>query len=217
MIAAPYNKRQIYGPDPVTGYVKKFIQLQGKSLAPIILGKGFRYRHGKTNSKIVFNGDLMPTLNQSYAVSQMWQCASKELAASDPRIPGSRKTTVQWIPCDVVPRELDEVSVMGYSMRTLDFRYTQYIPFIRPQRLPNFSAPIFAEELYDHRNAQPGDLGHQELVNFASNITYSSILENFRKEMKSFLWNDVVYLNMSTSFANQGHVRRSVGGHSKRY
>lgn len=217
LLAAPYNKRQIYGPDPLTGYYKKFIPLQGKSLAPIILGRGFRFRHGKTNSKIIYRGDLMPSLNQSYAVSQMWQCALGDNADLDPRELNARPNIAQWIPCDVNPRNKREVSVMGYSMRTLDFRYTQYIPFIRPQRVPNFSAPLFTEELYDHRDDKPGDLGHKELVNFAKDISYSSILQTFRKEMKSFLWNEVVYLNISNPFGSEGHHRRSIGGHSKLY
>lgn len=217
LLAAPYNKRQLYGADPNNGHSRKFVQLQGKSLAPIILGRGFRYRHGKTNSKIIYHGDQMPSLNQSYAISQMWQCASNETAAHDPRDQNpknAKKFLPMWAPCDLIARNSEEVSVMGYSMRTVDFRYTQYIPFVRPQRLPNFSAPIFTEELYDHRNDKPGDLGHQELINFATDVAYKSIMENFRKEMKSFLWNDVVYLNMTTSFAGGGLHRKNTGGNA---
>lgn len=161
----------------------------------------------------------MPSLNQSYAISQMWQCALNETATNDPRDQNPlkfKKFLPLWTPCDLIPRNRSEVSVMGYSMRTVDFRYTQYIPFIRPQRLPNFSAPIFTEELYDHRDDKPGDLGHKELINIATDVAYTSIMNNFRREMKAFLWNDVVYLNMTTSFASGGNTfhRKNTGGNA---
>lgn len=186
-----------------SGWSKKFIPLQGKSLAPLILGKEFRYRPVKANSKIIYNGDKMPTLNHTFALSQTWRCAPKDKALRDQRVDKNAAEDLrQWDACNV--DKIDhwtETSVMGYSMRTLDFRYTMYIPFLRPHRIPIFGEPIFAEELYDHRGGKLSDLGHREIVNLAKDPKFSGILEIYRKDLISFLYNEVIYLNLSTTFS----------------
>lgn len=205
LLAAPYNKRQIYGSvikPGESGFTRMSIPLQGKSLAPLILGKQFKYRAGRTNNKIIYNGNSMPTLNQSFALSQTWRCASNKTANLDPRTDSTiNKRIMQWDICDAqIVNMTDEVSVMGYSMRTLDFRYTQYIPFHRLGRFPLFDEPIYTEELYDHRDDVLGDLGRRELVNLASDNEFSSILLSYRTTLRDFIWNEIVFLNMSTTF-----------------
>eukprot|EP00596_Hydrurales_sp_CCMP1899_P000485 CAMPEP_0119043528 /NCGR_PEP_ID=MMETSP1177-20130426/23099_1 /TAXON_ID=2985 /ORGANISM="Ochromonas sp, Strain CCMP1899" /LENGTH=555 /DNA_ID=CAMNT_0007011825 /DNA_START=312 /DNA_END=1979 /DNA_ORIENTATION=+ len=202
LLGAPYSKRQLYGTDASKkggGWSRKFIPLQGKSLAPLILGKEFRYRPIKANSKIIYNGDLMPTLNHTFALSQTWRCAPKDKALRDQRVDlGAAEGLRQWDACSV--DKIDhwtETSVMGYSMRTLDFRYTMYIPFLRPHRIPIFEEPIFAEELYDHRGDKLSDLGHKEIVNLAKDPKFRTVLEIYRRDLRSFLYNEVFYLNLT--------------------
>jgi hypothetical protein len=108
---------------------------------------------------------------------------------------------MQWDICDAQVTSMpDEISVMGYSMRTLDFRYTQYIPFHRMRRIPLFDEPIYAEELYDHRNDVMGDLGRRELVNLALDSEYSSTISSYRQTLRDFLYNEIVYLNLTRTF-----------------
>ena len=206
LLAAPFNKKTIYGTHSRhhggSGFSRVSIPLQGKSLAPLILGRQFKYRAGRTNSKIIYNGDAMPSLNQSFALSQTWRCSKSNVADLDPRTNSSvRGQFMQWDICDAQVTSMpDEVSVMGYSMRTLDYRYTQYIPFHRMKRIPIFDEPIYAEELYDHRGDVMGDLGKRELVNLALDSQYSSVLLSYRSTLRDFLYNEVVYLNLTRTF-----------------
>ena len=188
----------------MAGRNRKFIPLQGKSLAPIILGDKFRYRTGRTNSKIVYHGDLMPSLNHTFALSQTWRCAPKEIALSDSRI--FPKNVLQWDMCDVLKAEDgSEVSVMGYSMRTSDYRYTMYVPFMRTYRVPLFNESLFAEELYDHRGeARTGsDNFKGELLNLALAEEYSSVVTMHREMLREYLWNSIVYVNLTSTFREE--------------
>jgi hypothetical protein len=218
LLSAPINKNHIFGLTH-DGKAKEgsrpFTPLQGKSLAPIVLGSQYKYRTAKANSKVIYDGDLMPSLNRTFAISQSWRCSSSPEALLDSRVdPSISQNHVRWDACSTEGDDTKETSVMGYSMRTLDFRYTMYIPFSRPARVPVWNASIFAEELYDHRDGYLGDLGHKETVNVATDIKFKDILEKYRGEMRDFLWHEVIYTTMGSTFAEtnrQVHPpRRSV-------
>jgi hypothetical protein len=205
LLSAPHTRKQVYG-DHVDGKqnYRTYVPLSGKSLAPLILGRNYKYRTGRTSNKVIYHGDNMPTLNRTFAISQTWRCATKSNAVIDPRITGNVGRFL-WDACDATKLDHEtEISVMGYSMRTLDFRYTMYIPFIRPHRLPSWNESIFAEELYDHRGDVASDFGHRELVNLAHDEKFAPILEQYRGDLKSFLWNEVVYVNLTTTFSEVG-------------
>jgi hypothetical protein len=53
----------------------------------------------------------------------------------------------QWFDCDKVTRPDDEVSVMGYSLRTKDFRYTSWFHYNRIICLPILDVAPFDEEV----------------------------------------------------------------------
>ena len=206
LLSAPFNKNHIFGlthDGKANEGSRKFIPLQGKSLAPIVLGSQYRHRSGKM-THVTYDGDLMPSLNHTFAITQSWRCSSKENTPIDSRHDASiPQDHVRWDVCNIHKNDSTETSVMGYSMRTLDFRYTMYIPFVRSERVPSWEAPIFAEELYDHRDGYLGDLGHKETVNVATDIKFKDILEKYRGEMRDFLWHEVVYVSMGTTFANK--------------
>ena len=206
LLSAPFNKNHIFGlthDGKAKEGSRKFIPLQGKSLAPIVLGSHYRHRSGKM-TKVAYDGDRMPSLNHTFAISQSWRCSRKDNTPIDSRLDASiSQNIVRWDVCSINKNDSTETSVMGYSMRTSDFRYTMYIPFVRSERVPSWEAPIFAEELYDHRNGYLGDLGHKETVNVATDIKFKDILEKYRGEMKDFLWHEVVYVSMGTTFADK--------------
>ena len=215
LLATPFNKNHVYGiaaAGKESMYAsRKFIPLQGKSLAPLVLGRDFKYRNSKTHSKVIFRGDLMPVLNHTFALSQAWRCAKNEDVLIDSRINRTvSQNTVRWDGCNIDARS-NETSLMGYSMRTLDFRYTMYIPFSRPQLLPRWDLPILSEELYDHRKGYLGDLGHFETVNLATDRKYLSILKEHRKTLRDFLWNEVVYVNLTRTHSDiSKHQKKGV-------
>ena len=215
LLGVPFNKNHVYGL-AAAGHEnmfpsRKFIPLQGKSLAPLVLGKDFKYRSSKTHNKVIFRGDLMPVMNQTFALSQAWRCANKANDKKDSRHDSTiSQDTVWWDGCGVDVRN-DETSLMGYSMRTLDFRYTMYIPFSRPGHLPMWDSPIFSEEFYDHRKGYLGDLGHFETVNLATDKNYFSLLEEHRKTLRDFLWNEVVYVNLSRTHGDVSKHHKKAG------
>lgn len=74
-----------------------------------------------------------------------------------------------------------ELVLMGYSMRTIDFRYTSYFFFDRLSQRPILNALPFDEELYDHRNDEPQDFNRLEYINLAALPEYSSVVLNHRE------------------------------------
>jgi hypothetical protein len=77
---------------------------------------------------------------------------------------------------------------------------TLTLTFLRPHRLPIWTAEIFAEELYDHRNDTSSDLGHKEVINLANDTNFKEILEEHRNKFRNYLQQEIVYLNISTTF-----------------
>jgi hypothetical protein len=107
---------------------------------------------------------------------------------------GTRRRFVKqavWRGCKVLSerkRWATELSLMGYSMRTLEYRYTAYYPFNRTRLRPDLSAPEpYEEELFDHKNESLSDFTHREIVNLAYKPTYAVVISNFRTKMKDFL------------------------------
>jgi len=75
----------------------------------------------------------MPVLSHNFAITQSWRCAKKAMVAATIPTPGAQlegsTNQVQmrkniWRDCDKTQNPPDEMSVMGYSMRTMEFRYT---------------------------------------------------------------------------------------------
>lgn len=101
---------------------------------------------------------------------------------------------------------------MGYAMRTPHFRYIAYVHTLRPHRLPQFDKPLYSEELYDHRNDLESDLGKKELQNLAIDPQYRDILKKHRTELMSFLYNEVVFVNISSTFVEREMASGGGGG-----
>lgn len=87
------------------------------------------------------------------------------------------------------------ISVMGYSMRTEEFRYTSWMLFDPMALQPVWerqAAPLF-EELYDHRDERLEDFTHRETRNVAGDSSFTSHLLSMRRRMSQFLRYHVVY------------------------
>ena len=78
-----------------------------------------------------------------------------------------KSSALTWHPRPAYPSAKDGPEAMGYSIRTQHFRYTEWRSFPHNKRL--------ASELYDHRSDP------HEMVNQASNATFSLELENHRR------------------------------------
>ena len=151
ILGVKFNRKELYkhtGKD--VKQHRKFIPLQGKSLAPLVLGRDFRFRAKRSTSLVHYRGDAMPVLNRTFAISQTWRCAQLHEHKHDPR---SKSGTLgndvphdfrPWDCCNVDDKVKEialQVSVMGYAMRTPDYRYIAYIHVLRPHRLPQVPPP----------------------------------------------------------------------------
>lgn len=100
-----------------------------------------------------------------------------------------------WTDCNVQPSALElatEISLVGYSMRTTEYRYTAYFHYNRTIQLPevlgvNAGVLPYEEELFDHRNETLSDFTHRELVNLAYRSTFEGVVMRLRKKLKEFI------------------------------
>jgi len=200
--------------------------IQGKSLAPVVLGdhsttpssiynkrahlsalgkndiskaeieaarsKHHKHKHSHLNAK-------MPTLSRSFAVSQSWRCAPKDLLKRRNEKPDEGRNDISpWFECnraeskDPAMRD-SQVSVMGYSFRSAEFRYTLWLHFDRVKNIPEYGAPPYAEELYDHRGEMLSNFTHMELVNVVKHPDYLTIAQNLKAKALHFIQHEVVF------------------------
>ena len=83
---------------------------------------------------------------------------------------------------------------MGYSIRTVQWRYTLWLLVDRAKLMPIWAAPFFSEELYDHRDESLADLGTRETQNVAGIVIYKPMLSRMRNRLVSYLRNELVYV-----------------------
>ncbi len=174
--------------------------LQGKSLMPVVLGEEDHHKKGKKshfhNSKSWHAHAIDPAdphntlslMDQDFAISQSWRCIRKDALLREPESALERNFRNNWFECNVDTKDHEnEVSVMGYSLRTSHFRYNAWMHEDRINNTPHFDVPIFAEELYDHRDTTTANFTHTELVNLAQKPQFSSIVENYRQALIHWL------------------------------
>ena len=185
------------------------------------------------------------TFAHDFAITQFWRCLEKRGFKDidlDIRSNGllrdrkSRKSPmwqdcsmdeVNWNTDSLIKGKLllnkDQIMLMGYSMRTVDFRYTAWIDFnsssLEPVRHDPTYIPLI-EELYDHRansDEHPmADFTHAETHNLATSTTrfpaaadtkasesdeirgLRATLAGYRKRLLMFLERRVIY-------AGRGH------------
>jgi iduronate 2-sulfatase len=198
----------------------------GKSLAPLIVGhryatlseldhrrRGHGNKRGNLRDRAAMRNGKPPA---TFAISQSIRCARLNSAGTDLRTSTKQvhydgtiydndlsKTFNPWNDCNIADTKpstlLEEIMVMGYSARSLDYRYTMWLHFDRKHIVPNWlhpsGSPIYAEELYDHRGEELGDLTQYENMNIAKLPEYSMILQEQREQLLNWIQNKAVYKN----------------------
>lgn len=185
---APYNQQALCK----NGVACK--TLQGKTLAPVVLGDVWT----KHTSKSVLK-DATPlaieaiALPRDFSLTQVWRCVNQEqyTAAKKLMVTGAKTRPKIWTECDRDKDSPNEISAMGYSMRTKDFRYTAWLRMDRKKMQPMWDSPPLEEDLFDHRNETLADFTHRETRNIAGGNT--AIVMELREKLVSFLKTDVVY------------------------
>jgi len=159
-----------------------------------------RLRHIKTQS--VNSALTMPSMNHKFALSQTVRCCPKsktiEVAEYKAKLgkPGHKPERFPyWGDCDKHQTKVEEVQLMGYAMRTPEYRYIVYFHYNKiPKHFKiDFDSPPYAQELYDHKNETLSDYTHRETFNLATRPAYTSIMNNLRLKLISYIKENVIF------------------------
>lgn len=135
-------------------------------------------------------------LSKRVAVTQVIRCASlaRFKSLNNESLSANQRNSIAstlWSSCDVAHRE-NELSFMGYSLRSKSFRYTAYLPFDRRVNQVYHLTTIQPfqysyEELYDHQDDHRKLLNERELINVAKDSKYSKKIHEMREMLSQFL------------------------------
>ena len=137
-------------------------------------------------------GLVMPKLRQDFAISQSIRCAKlKDIPPRQERIQNSFITETPkrsrrraiWIDCDSRKHDPTQECVLGYSMRTPEYRYTAYLRFDRTLQLPDVESLPYEEELFDHKNGTMRDFTHREIHNLAYRSAFGLVVARLRTQL----------------------------------
>ncbi|XP_065192922.1 iduronate 2-sulfatase-like isoform X2 [Sycon ciliatum] len=134
---------------------------------------------GKRTSALVELVDLYPTLAELAGLEpprdeniqgiSLAKLLSNQSSSSKPaafsQFPKCGNDWASLNPCGAVQRA--DFHYMGYSIRTADYRYTEWVPWIGGELRGNWST-VVGRELYDHRQDDETDFSDYENVNLAA-------------------------------------------------
>jgi hypothetical protein len=170
--------------------------LQGKSLAPVVLGEVWVEHSAKSvmkNEKIASIESIK--LARDFSITQVWRCVNQDqyTAAKKLMVTGVKARPKIWEECDRDSPRPNEISAMGYSMRTKDYRYTAWLKMDVEKMMPIWEVAPLEEDLFDHRNETLADFTHRETVNVAKRPGFELAIVALREKLLTFLKSEVKY------------------------
>ena len=140
-----------------------------------------------------------------FAISQVIRCAPRDRIPNPQTAPHRHHVVLEnkepnhapaarsaiWNDCETRKNNPNEVSLLGYSMRTQEYRYTAYYPYNRTTQRPELAnggdTVPFEEELFDHKNETLVDFTHREIVNLAYRPGYAIVIAHYRAKLAEFV------------------------------
>lgn len=197
--------------------------LQGKSLAKVVVGdaiynNNFKKSNSNYGSTLGYvwqavtqsikknshdsNGS-MPEMKMKFALSQKIRCADRKkleeyTIARSTGVLTKRKGFV-WGDCDLLRKPQDVLAVMGYSMRTIQYRYTSYYYYNLSTSRPELSSSPYSQELYYHGNDTDGDNNQAELYNLATKPTHGATVSRLHEQLTDFIRSKVSFSHRNKS------------------
>lgn len=97
-----------------------------------------------------------------------------------------------WYSNSILHHERDTFTHMGYSVRTVDWRYTEWLEWNQTTLQPIFGK-VTGRELYDHRNEImfPTDFNNHENENFADDEAYADVVASLSQMVRDQFGSDV--------------------------
>lgn len=75
---------------------------------------------------------------------------------------------------------------MGHSMRTEQWRYTEWVRWNATGDGPAWDLPLIGRELYRHHNDLPGDFDHHEASNIAADPEQAQVVAGLQASLRNF-------------------------------
>lgn len=157
----------------------------------------------------------MPSMRNQMAIIQVLKCSpsppqpqtqssgkKKGAGGTAGTAGGGEQTSAQWQDCDLRrgegPGQGKEagLALMGYALRTPDFKYVEYFRFNRSSWRVLLGPEPFApglQELYDHRDEQLRDFTHRETVNLVRRPAFAEEVKRLRQQLINFLNSTVAF------------------------
>ena len=175
-------------PEPVEilDVIPTMIDLLGISRIPVLCPRDRRCFEfeGKSLANVVRSGPAAEVPGIKFALTQMRRCQYLKTDKHRSSHPDDIWTAI----CGMKNR-LQVPNVMGYSLRTRDWRYTAWFSYIEKKMRPDLGK-IVAEELYDHRGAAVADFDNRERVNMAYSTKPAAVeaVHDLRFQLQQFLF-----------------------------
>jgi hypothetical protein len=140
----------------------------------------------------------MGSINKTFAITQHLRCADKgnlkTVHQAPTRTEDIRKLRSRmWQSCKW-RHDDNELALMGYSMRTEEYRYTAYVHYNRTTHttVPLGEKPVI-EELYSHNSSIPAV--YRELRNLARDKEFHHIREGLFQLLVQHVKSQLQYLD----------------------
>jgi hypothetical protein len=149
-----------------------------------------------SSANVATAADELPMLPHNFAISQVVRCAplneipAKRMAQLHSSHTHQKERTTRkaiWSDCDLSKPRTDQMALLGYAMRTPEYRYVAYFHFDHTTQKPNTQLPPFEEELYDHKNESLADFTHRETFNLAVRAQYNTTILGLRTKLVHFI------------------------------
>ena len=163
--------------------------VQGQNFASVIRNNGAGGDSSWTGSRPAMHRsidasavDASPPLREEppigFALSQMTRCAKPNASATNSQ---------GYDPCAKTPGMLMEYSYMGYSIRTMEWRFSIWAIWNATTLCPNWSSPANVFELYDHRDDTAAvDFDGTENVNVAGENENAAVVTEMAEHAKAW-------------------------------
>ena len=149
---------------------------------------------GKSLANVIRNGPNAKVEGINFAISQLRRCPYLRNEN-----PGSDHPEDRWNAiCN--RRNKEKGSVMGYSLRSDEYRYTAWFPYNQEAMRPELGLNLIYEELYSHVNASVADIDTEvenlifcELGVCETKPEYVVVRDDLKRTLYDFLKNSVNY------------------------
>lgn len=99
--------------------------------------------------------------DRKFSISQCWRCSPKTSAMQHRNVISNMTGSsishydrldraTKWDACDKMSKDPNTLTIMGYSIRTQDYRYIAWFNYDRDRALPLTNMPLFEEEVRDY-------------------------------------------------------------------